>query len=297
MGEQKRIGVIGVGLMGHGIASNLLKHGHALNFLHHVGNQPCDDLIAAGARSTETVAALAAEAEIIILCVTGSPEVEAIVFHADGLERSLKPGTIVIDCTTAMPRSTEKVAKAIVEAGGRFLDAAMTRTPNEAASGRLGLIVGADAALFREALPILRCFGEAIIHAGPVGSGHRLKLLHNYVSFGFAAVLAETAACAKRAGIDAKILIEVLGAGAGEGVVFRRFKPFLESGDTSGLRFAISNALKDLGYYNDMAAAFSAHHNLAEAIEQLYAEATHNGYAARFVPELITMLADGAAEA
>jgi 3-hydroxyisobutyrate dehydrogenase len=283
--------MIGVGLMGHGIAANLLKHGHALSFHHHSGNQPVDDLVAAGAKGMASAADVATASDIVILCVTGSPAVEDAVLRADGVLRGLKPGAVVIDCTTAMPSSTVKIAKAVEAAGARYMDAAMTRTPKEAAEGRLGLIVGGDAALLREVEPVLRCYADSIVHAGPVGSGHKAKLLHNFVSLGFAAILAEATACAGRAGIGAGAFLEVLGKGAGDGVVFRRFKPYIEAGDVSGLRFSIANALKDMSYYVGMAGDVSAQRGIAEAIRQTYADAAQKGHASSFVPELIGMLA------
>ena len=101
----KHIGMVGIGLMGHGIARNLLKHGHALRVLEHAGNQPLDELKAAGATTATRAADLAAQAEIVILCVTGTPQVEAVLLGGGGVLEGLKPGTVVIDCSTAVPSS------------------------------------------------------------------------------------------------------------------------------------------------------------------------------------------------
>lgn len=290
MATKTRVGIIGVGYMGHGIAKNILKHGHALTFLRHPGNQPSDDLLAAGGTSTDSVATLAAGSDVIILCVTASPQVEEVMFRQDGVLAGIRPGTIVLDCTTAIPSSTEKVAARAREAGARYLDTAMTRTSKEAEEGRIGLIVGGEEALLREVEPLLRCFAESITHAGPVGSGHKLKLLHNFVSLGFAALLSEAAACANKAGIEPRVFMDVLEKGAGEGVVYRRLKPFIESGDPSGLRFTLINALKDIGYYRAMAGDAAAHHEIAEAVRRTYESSIASGDAQRLVPELISVL-------
>ena len=130
------IGMIGIGLMGHGIATNLQKHGHPLTLLEHPGNQPLESLTTGGATTVTTPRAVAESSEIIILCVTGSPQVEAVLTGEQGVLKGLKPGAIVIDCSTAVPTSTVKLAQQVVAAGGRFLDAAMTRTPKEAAAGK-----------------------------------------------------------------------------------------------------------------------------------------------------------------
>lgn len=286
-----RIGMIGIGMMGHGIASNIVKHGHPLAFLEHPGNQPVDALVAAGARPMPSIAALAAESDVVILCVTGSPEVESVLFQAGGLLESLRPGTLIVDCSTAIPSSTLKIADAVAKAGGRFIDAPMTRTPKEAAEGRLNLLVGGKAALFAEIRPLLACFAENIVHAGPVGSGHRMKLLHNYVSLGFSAVLAEAAACAQRADVDPHVFMEVLAKGGGGGVVLERLRPYIESKEVAAFRFSVSNALKDIGYYTTMAGEMGASMTTAQGIRQTLEGAVAAGLGGAAVPELIDLLA------
>ncbi|MEZ5660375.1 MAG: NAD(P)-dependent oxidoreductase [Burkholderiaceae bacterium] len=265
-----RIAMVGIGLMGHGIASNLLRHGHALRLLEHPGNQPVADLLAAGAQSTADPAALMTDRDVLLLCVTGSPQVEAIMLGEAGLVSRLRPGMIVIDCSTALPGSTEEVAAQVAAAGGRFLDAAMTRTPKEAAEGRLNLLVGGDDDLYRACEPLLRCFAENIVHGGPVGAGHRLKLLHNFVSLGQMALLSEAFACAARADIDPSVLIDVLASGGGGGVALERLRPYLEHGDPSSVRFSMANAFKDLSYYHQMAAEQSAAAGIAAAVRDTY---------------------------
>ncbi|MDI5934396.1 NAD(P)-dependent oxidoreductase [Halomonas kalidii] len=287
MSQSRRVGMVGVGLMGHGIACNLLGAGHRLCFLDHPGNQPVADLLAAGAVSKASGREVAEAAEVIILCVTGSPQVEAVLFEPGGVLEGLVEGSVVVDCSTALPSSTERVAERVAAAGGRFMDAAMTRTPKEAAEGRLNLIVGAPAALFAEARPLLESFAETITHAGAVGAGHTLKLLHNYVSLGFSAVLAEATAASRRAGIDDGALLEVLGKGGGGGVVFERMRPFIEAGDPSGFRFSVANASKDIGYYHAMTDELGVARGVASAVRELYAGIEDQALA---VPEVIRVL-------
>jgi 3-hydroxyisobutyrate dehydrogenase-like beta-hydroxyacid dehydrogenase len=293
MATKARVGIIGVGLMGHGIAANIQKHGYDLSFLAHPGNQPVADLLAKGATARTTGADLAAHSDIVVLCVTGTPEVEDVLFRADGVLAGIKPGTIVIDCSTAIPASTRVVAARVIAAGGRFLDAAMTRTPKEAASGRLNLIVGAPDALLAEALPLLKCFAENIAHAGPVGAGHQMKLLHNFVALGFAAVLAEAAAAARRAGVPAPLFVDVLGKGGGGGVILERMKGFMLADDSSAFTFTISNALKDLTYYTAMTQSLDASSGIALAARAVYAAAVDQGHEAQAIPDLIGILSKG----
>ncbi|SAK98836.1 2-hydroxy-3-oxopropionate reductase [Caballeronia temeraria] len=292
----KQIGVIGVGMMGHGIATNIRKHGYALGLLEHPGNQPLDALRAAGATSTADPKELAASVAVLILCVTGTPQVEDVLFNSGVLE-ALRPGTVVIDCSTAIPESTMRIAAAVQGAGARFLDAPMTRTPKEAAEGRINLIVGGERAVFDECLPLLQSFAENIVYAGEASSGHRLKLLHNFVSLGFSAVLAEAAACASRAGVDPEVLVSVLAAGGGDGVVFKRLRPFIESADSSGFRFSMSNALKDMSYYVSMTGEVGAAHTAASAVREVYQRAVTEGGGNTPVPELIALLAGNVEQA
>ena len=99
-----RICMIGVGLMGHGIAKNILRAGsYHLSFLHHDGNQPTDDLLAAGAIQSETMSMICPNADIILLCVTGAPEVETVLFSEHGVFANAQPGQIVLDCSTSLP--------------------------------------------------------------------------------------------------------------------------------------------------------------------------------------------------
>jgi 3-hydroxyisobutyrate dehydrogenase-like beta-hydroxyacid dehydrogenase len=291
------IGIIGIGLMGQGIATNLQKHGHRLSLLEHPGNQPLDPLVARGATTYATPRDVAAASDLLIVCVTGTPQVEAVVLGAHGALEGLRPNGIVVDCSTALPASTEKIARAVHQAGGRFLDAPMTRTPKEAAEGRLNLLVGGDRDLFEQCLPVLRCFAENIAHVGPAGAGHRMKLLHNFVSLGSIALLSEAAACALRAGIAADVFVEVLAKGGGGGTALERLKPFLLSNDPTALRFAIGNAKKDLGYYDTMAADGGAVHGIAEAVLRTFADAVEQAGPDRVVPELVSLLQERAAKA
>jgi len=285
-----RIGLAGVGLMGHGIALNIARKGYALTVLEHPGNQPLHELRALGVATAPSVQDLARRVEVLILCVTGSPQVEALLLGAQGALAALQPDTVVIDCSTAIPASTASVARAVAAAGGRFLDAPMTRTPREAAEGRLNLLVGGDAQLLQECLPLLQCFAENITHTGAVGSGHRMKLLHNYVSLGSVALIAEAAACALAAGVAPQVFLDVLAKGGGGGVALERLRPYLQQQDPSGLQFFMSNALKDMGYYTTMAQDGAAAHGIAQAVHDTFARAVADGGPQRLVPELVTLL-------
>lgn len=290
-----KVGMIGVGLMGHGIARNVIgRGGFPLAFMQHPGNQPVDDLLAQGAEGRASAAEVAADADVVILCVTDSTQVEAVLTGASGVLARLRPGAVVIDCSTSIPDSTLRMAAAVQQAGGAFLDAPMTRTVQHAHDGKLNLLVGGDAAVLARVRPVLASFTENVEHVGPIGFGHRLKLLHNFVSIGFMSLLAEAAAQAADAGVDPKLFVDILAKGGGAGAALQRLSPYMIAGDSSGIPFFISNAVKDIGYYRQMAGAADGPRTIADGVWTVLDAAARQGHGQAYIPELIRFLRRGA---
>ncbi|PHR53305.1 MAG: 2-hydroxy-3-oxopropionate reductase [Robiginitomaculum sp.] len=282
--------MIGVGLMGLGIASNVQSAGWALHFLDHPGNQPTADLVSGGAISHDTAQELTRACDTIILCVTGAPQVTNVMTSDSGVLAGMSAGKTVVDCSTSLPKTTETIAQLVRETGGRYIDAPMTRTPKEAAEGRLNLIVGGAAEDLAAQRPLLESFAENIAHAGDVGAGHAMKLLHNFVSLGFAAVLAEAAAVARKSGVEGAVFQDILAKGGGAGVVLDRMSPFITGDDCGGFRFTLSNSDKDIGYYREMAAQAGGAHGLADAVGTVFGDMVADGQGDKFMPELIALL-------
>ena len=291
-----RLGMIGVGNMGSGIATCLVRHGYPLAYLQRPGRPPAAALLAAGARPVPTIAEVTAASDVVIVCVTGTPEVEAVVLGPGGILETMRRGTIVVDHSTSIPSSSTRISAALVEAGGTFVDAPMTGTPHDAEAGRINLLVGADAGLFEELEPLFATYAGRIIHAGPVGAGHQLKLLHNFVSIGFATVLAEAVACATRAGIDIRLFTEVLANGGGRSTMLDRLRPYIETHDTTAYRFSVRNAAKDVRYYTSLAEEVGAARATAGAVGAVLAAAVADGHGDETVPELVTILGPGRRE-
>ena len=292
MGERPQLGLIGAGLMGHGLAGNLLKTGYRLSILERPGKPLAADLVELGATGVTGAGALARQSDVVLLCLPGSPEVDTVMSGPDGVFTGLRDSAIVIDFSTSAPDSTLKVAAAMAARGGRFVDAPMARTPREAEEGRLNLMVGADPETLAEVRPILEAVAENVYHAGPVSAGHRMKLLHNFIALGNSALLAEALVCAAKGGVDIPTLCEVLATGGGDSTVLRRLRPYIESGDDSAFRFAIANAFKDMGYYMDMAAGSQVASPGAAAVHQVYALAMNLGGGKGIVPNLLDLLGD-----
>jgi 3-hydroxyisobutyrate dehydrogenase-like beta-hydroxyacid dehydrogenase len=283
--------------MGHGLAACLLRAGYSVSFLSHQGNQDSKDLLEVGAASVDSIAALCERSDWLLICVTGSPEVEAIVLGPNGVLQSSHRPELVIDFSTAIPDSTVKLAKAFASQSILFMDAAMTRTPKEAAEGRLNLLVGAEEATFQMARPLLEKLAENITHAGGVGAGHRLKLLHNFVSLGSVALLSEAAACADAMGISLEVFADTLEKGGGRGAALERVRPFWLEGDPRGLRFTVANAAKDLSYYLEMSAQTSVAAPIARGVSAQLEGFQTSGSGNRLMPELYRLMREASGPA
>ena len=294
MAAIRHVGLIGVGLMGHGLAKNILKAGFDLTFQDHQGNGPVDDLRASGAKSVATSAEIAKACDMVALCVNGSPEIAAILHGENGVLAGLSDGTIVVDFSTAMPEATLKEAEAVRAKGGRYVDAPMTRTPKEAEEGRLNLMVGGEEDDIAAVRPVLEALAENIYMAGGLSAGHRMKLLHNFLALGNAALLAEAVTVAAKGGVDLTTLCEVFRTGGANSVALERLQPYVLEGDGSSFRFSIANARKDMEYYTAMASALDVPSFGAEAVHQLYITASRlwKGNEAPTVPALFDILGD-----
>ena len=286
MSSNPSIGFIGLGMMGHGIAKNLLAKGFALRFKAHRNRSTLQDLLDAGAVEVDTRAALA-QADIVILCVTGSPQVEEIVYGSDGLLAAARRGLIVIDTSTAEPASSTRIRNDFAAQGVKFIDAPLARTPKEAEEGRLNTMVGAETADFETLRPVFAAFCENIIHVGPPGHGHVLKLVNNMLAMTQAAAIAEAMATAAKAGLSLQKVFDVISAGGVNSGIFQMMVGKALQGDLTGLKFAIGNAQKDLRYYTHLTEMLPTSSFIAEAAHQSFVQAANLGYGERFIASLL----------
>jgi 3-hydroxyisobutyrate dehydrogenase-like beta-hydroxyacid dehydrogenase len=281
----KSIGFIGLGLMGHGMAKNLLKKGHALAFLVHRNRANLGDLLDLGGKEVKTARQLAEVSDCIILCVTGTPQVEANVYG--GLLEGARKGQIVVDCSTSMPESTDRIRADFEKKGVRFVDAPLARTPQHAEEGKLNCMVGADDKTFAEVKPVLEKFCENIFHVGGPGSGHKIKLVYNFVAMAHAAVTCESLAACARVGISPEKFFQLVSAGGANSNMFQMVVPKALKGELDGLLFTLSNAKKDIGYYQQMVAGASLAGPMGSALHQVLVQANALGLGEKFVPSLI----------
>jgi 3-hydroxyisobutyrate dehydrogenase-like beta-hydroxyacid dehydrogenase len=285
---KERIGFVGVGLMGHGMAKNLVAKGFPLTVRVHRNRKAAEDVLAAGAKEAKTNADLANASDVVILCVTGSPQVEEIIYGENGILTVARQGLVVVDTSTAEPESTAKVRADLARKGTAYVDAPLARTPKEAEEGRLNTMVGADDATFARLKPVFAAYCENVIHAGPPGHGHMLKLINNFLAMSIATATAEACAACAKSGVSIGRLHEVISAGAVNSGIFQLIVgKMLEAKDLSGLKFTLANAMKDLRYYNRFAASLPVAANVGAAVHQNLVAANLLGFGEKFVASLV----------
>ena len=283
----RHIGFIGAsGLMGHGIAKNLLANGYALSLTVHRNRDGVADLLAAGASLAGSVAELGA-CDVVMLCVTGSPQVEDALAGPQGVLSTARTGLLVIDTSTSEPESTQRLAALCKKYGAVLVDAPLARTPVEAELGKLNTMVGALPEVFEQVKPVLQAYCENIFHVGGPGAGHIVKLLNNFVGQAITTATAEAFAVGAKAGIDVQQLVNVVSAGAVNSGIFQAMAKTLQ-GDFAGLKFELDNARKDLRYYTHLAEMVNVPSFVGEAVHQSLATASALGFGKQFVPALVS---------
>ncbi len=286
------IGFIGVGLMGHGMAKNIVEKGHELVVMGHRNREPVDDLIGRGAKEAASPRELAEQCDIVHLCVTGSPQVEAIVRGPDGLIASGRQGLIVIDCSTSDPVSTLQLAEELAAANMAMADAPLSRTPKEAEAGTLDTMVGADPQTFETIRPVLACWAAVITHLGEVGLGHKMKLINNFIAMGYASIYAEALAIARRNGLTAEQVDSVIAPGRMACGFYETFMKWTLERDENAHRFTIRNAHKDMRYLANMANASGSVNPMQAVIKNGFAAMEAAGHGERYVPMLADFIAE-----
>jgi len=286
-----RIRFIGVGLMGHGMAKNLITKGHPLVIMGHRNRQPVDHLVSLGATEAKTPKAVAEAVDVLHLCVTGSPQVEALMRGPQGVFAAKRPGLVIVDCSTSNPVSTLQLAQEAQAVGMQFVDAPLSRTPKEAEEGTLDTMVGAPRALFEQLEPIFRCWAGNVVHLGDVGLGHKMKLINNFVAMGYAALFAEAIALSRKAGLSIDQFHSVIGAGRMRSPFYDTFMKYVHGGDPNAHQFTIQNAHKDMRYLASMATEIGAVNPLQSAVRNSFAAMEAAGEGDKYVPMLADYIA------
>ncbi|MBV9286545.1 MAG: NAD(P)-dependent oxidoreductase [Hyphomicrobiales bacterium] len=288
---KERIGFVGVGLMGHGMARNLVEKGWPLTVLAHRKREAVEDLKKRGAQEAGSPRAIAEASEVVVLCVTGSPQVEAVVAGPEGLASAGKP-LLVIDCSTSDPASTRRLAETLRPQAITLIDAPLSRTPKDAWEGTLDVMVGGDKEAVERAWPILEAFAGRIVATGPVGAGHTMKLLNNFLSMGYAAIYSEALMVGMKAGIEPRVFDGVIRNGRMDCPFYRTFFQYVIERDRNAHRFTLANAHKDVSYLAGFAQALGVANPIGAAVRNSFAQAVASGHGDDYVPTLSDRVAE-----
>jgi 3-hydroxyisobutyrate dehydrogenase len=240
----ERIGFCGLGTMGAAMASNLLRAGFTLTVWNRSAGR-AEELVAAGAAEAATPRELAAASDIVVICVSDTPDVEAVLFGPDGIAAGTRSGALVVDCSTIDPAATRTFAARLAQGGVSLVDAPVSGGSEGAQKGTLTIMVGGDAADFERARPVLEAMGRSVTHMGPVGSGQATKAVNQVILCGTYLGVAEGLVLALKSGLDVQKVVAALSGGAAQSWVLENRSGRMIANDYP-LGFKIALHLKDV---------------------------------------------------
>ncbi|MEX2520179.1 MAG: NAD(P)-dependent oxidoreductase [Paracoccaceae bacterium] len=281
------IGFIGLGLMGGAMCQRLLDMGYPLTVIANRTRTWVDKAVERGATEVKTAKEVAAASDIVMLCMDTSANVESRMRGDEGVIAGLRPGAVVIDFGTSLPDSTTALGEEVAAAGGVYLDSPISRTPAQAFEGKINLMIGGDQGAFAKVQPVLKDLSENAFHIGPLGAGHKIKLINNFFAMTTAMAMSEAFAMADKVGVPRENLYKIMSAGPLRSGMMDFIKANAIDGDPTALSFAVKNAKKDVGYYAAMAEATGAVSLMSGAARQTLALGVADGYGEKMVPEMV----------
>ena len=272
----ERVAFLGLGTMGAAMAANLGRAGYPLTVWNRTPGR-ATGLVELGATEAATPARASAAAEVVLVCVSDSPDVEAVILGPDGAIEGLRPGSLVIDCSTISPSVSRSIAERLATAGVGFVDAPVSGGSEGAQKGTLSIFCGGSPADVERARPVLGAMGRTITHVGSVGSGQAVKAVNQVILAGTYLGVAEGLVLAMKAGLDVPQVVDALGGGAAQSwVLANRSGRMIENEYPLGFKVALH--LKDLGIALGLAEELGASlpvGELCEAIERDLVAAGH----------------------
>ena len=240
----ERIGFIGLGIMGAGMASNLIDKGYDVVVWNRTASR-MDPLVTAGATAATSPSEVGRLCPIVMICVSDTPDVEAVLHSDSGLSTGLSAGSLVIDHSTISPGATVGFAEEVASLGGSWIDAPVSGGAEGAAKGTLSIMVGGSEADVERARPYMEAFGATITHVGPVGSGQQVKIVNQILVVVTQLAVSEALLFAQAAGLDLEATLDaVKGGAAGSWMLANRGPQMIERDWRPG--FTIDLQQKDL---------------------------------------------------
>ena len=270
-----RIGFIGVGIMGSGMVGNLLADGHEVVVWNRTAAR-LEPLVAAGATAAPSPADLGALVDTVMICVSDTPDVAAVVFGDDGLVHGLSADDLVIDHSTISPVATKQFAERVAERGVHWLDAPISGGSEGAAKGTLSIMVGGDEDQLERAMPFLESVGATITHVGPQGAGQLVKAVNQILVVVTQLGVSEALLLAEAGGLDLDATLRaVAGGAAGSWMLANRGPQMIERDWTPG--FTIDLQQKDLRIVLETADALGVPVMGTSLVFQLYRSLQQRG--------------------
>lgn len=279
-----KIGFIGAGFMGYGMAHNLLKNKYKLSVISHNNRNPIEKLITQGATEVESLNELGKFNNVIIMCVTNTPVALKII---NNILPFLKEGTLVLDITTHHSTGSIEINNLLNINNIKYVASPVMGGPVQAEEGTLGAIVGASNEDFDYAKKILLNFCKNVFHFGKIGIEAKAKLISNFLSLGTATFVIETLKAANYLNVDLQKLYDVAKLGSGNSGALNRIADKAILGDYKGYVFSVNNVLKDLTYINDLLKDLPNAEKLSSLTKSFYQEAVDKGQGNLFMSELI----------
>ncbi len=271
-----RVGFVGLGAMGEGMARSLRKTGFGVIASVHRHRQALERLRADGVAEAADPGELARDADAVVICVPDAPDVEDVLFAADGVESGAKSGLLVIDMSTISPVASRRFAERLSKRGVDFIDAPVSGGPARASDGTLTIMVGASPASFARAEPVLRAMGHPH-HLGPVGMGETVKLVNQIIIANVMIANVEGLVFAQRAGADLAAVREVLASATASNYLLAEWLPKTWLAGSFSGGFALDLLRKDLAAALDAARATSLPMPATGLAYQLYTTRSAEG--------------------
>lgn len=271
------VGFIGLGAMGEPMSASLLRAGFALTVCAHRNHAPLERLVAAGAVDGGDPKGVAAASDVVVLCVPDAPQVEEALFGERGVVAGAAPGSLVIDCSTIAPTSTQAFGARLREHGLAMVDAPVSGGPTRAASGTLAIMAGGDEQDFARAEPVLQGMGNPR-HCGPLGMGETVKLVNQTIIAVTMLANVEGLIFAKKAGADLDVVLEVLASATASNYLLNEWLPktWLSGSHAGG--FALDLLRKDVRAALSSGRALGVPMFVTALCEQLYQNASSEGH-------------------
>jgi len=241
-----KILVLGTGKMGEPMARRFLKAGHRVMVLPHLRREPVVRLLAEGAEEIGDPRAAGAEADVVFSMLPDLPQIDGILFER-GLAGSLRGGSLFLNMSTVSPQGIRRTAERLAERGVDVLDAPVSGGPARAADGTLTVMAGGSREVYERYLPLLEVVGGRIFHTGPVGSGQVAKLCNNLLAAMIMAADAEVMTMGGKAGLDSRLLREIIQASTGGNRLLEDWIPDTFMRDRYEPGFSLRLMLKDIG--------------------------------------------------